>query len=196
MAVQSFEQYASAVAWLRSAGLVPTFPRLAVAHVLSQAGRRLELQDVVARAHDDGLPLSLESAREALETLTRKGVFTPQPDRQKRRTTTPVHRQSPPVEPAIEAATASSLLRLLGNPRRRALILRLAQGESTVGTLADHVGLSQSATSQHLARLRAHGLARTRRDMQRIFYWLDPRARRILLCPLIEIAPMLTNVKE
>lgn len=39
-----------------------------------------------------------------------------------------------------------------------------------VGELAQVVGLSQSALSQHLAKLRAKGLVSTRRDAQVIYY--------------------------
>jgi DNA-binding transcriptional ArsR family regulator len=43
------------------------------------------------------------------------------------------------------------------------------------------LGLSQSALSQHLARLRADGLVATRRAGQTIHYRLaDPKAARLL----------------
>jgi DNA-binding transcriptional ArsR family regulator len=52
---------------------------------------------------------------------------------------------------------------------------------ASVGVLADAVGLSQSALSQHLARLRADGLLATRRDAQTVFYRVaDPNVGRIL----------------
>ena len=42
-------------------------------------------------------------------------------------------------------------------------------------------GLSQSALSQHLAKLRDEGLVATRREGQSLFYRIaDPRAARIL----------------
>ncbi|WP_395443242.1 ArsR/SmtB family transcription factor [Caulobacter sp. UC70_42] len=45
----------------------------------------------------------------------------------------------------------------------------------------DYVGLAQSATSQHLAKMRAEGLVATRREAQTIFYRLDdPAAMRVL----------------
>ena len=54
-------------------------------------------------------------------------------------------------------------------------------GEMNVGALADAVGLSQSALSQHLARLREEGLVATRREAQTIHYRLaDPKAARLL----------------
>ena len=51
----------------------------------------------------------------------------------------------------------------------------------SVNDLADEVRLSQSALSQHLARLRADGLVGFRRDAQTLFYRItDPRAVRLL----------------
>jgi ArsR family transcriptional regulator, virulence genes transcriptional regulator len=50
-----------------------------------------------------------------------------------------------------------------------------------VGDLSDHIGLAQSATSQHLARLRLEDIVDTRRDAQTIYYRLkDPGAIRVL----------------
>jgi DNA-binding transcriptional ArsR family regulator len=44
-----------------------------------------------------------------------------------------------------------------------------------------HVGLSQSALSQHLARMREEQIVGTRREAQQIFYHVsDPRVRQIL----------------
>jgi DNA-binding transcriptional ArsR family regulator len=43
-------------------------------------------------------------------------------------------------------------------------------GEVPVGIFANHVGLSQSALSQHLSKLRAQKLVTTRRDAQTIYY--------------------------
>ena len=47
--------------------------------------------------------------------------------------------------------------------------------------LADAVGLSQSALSQHLAKMREEGLVATRREAQTVFYRIaDPNAARLL----------------
>jgi ArsR family transcriptional regulator, virulence genes transcriptional regulator len=68
---------------------------------------------------------------------------------------------------------ASALLKAMGNPQRLRILLHLARGEKSVIELESLVGLSQSAVSQHLARLRQHGLVRPRRDGQMTFYALD-----------------------
>ncbi|KZD12331.1 ArsR/SmtB family transcription factor [Oceanibaculum pacificum] len=66
---------------------------------------------------------------------------------------------------------ASVVLKAMGN-ERRLLILHLlaAEGEKSVSELEKLVKLSQSALSQHLARLRRDGLVKTRRSAQTIFY--------------------------
>lgn len=58
----------------------------------------------------------------------------------------------------------------MGNEKRLLILLRLLEGEVPVGVLAKEVGLSQSALSQHLAKLRGQGLVSTRREAQVIFY--------------------------
>lgn len=79
------------------------------------------------------------------------------------------------------AGAASELLRALANEHRLVILCQLVDGEKSVGTLAANAGLSQSAVSQHLGRLRAEGLVVTRREAQTIYYALgDDRARGIL----------------
>ncbi len=81
-----------------------------------------------------------------------------------------------------KAADAVSLLKLLANENRLLILCRLAvAGEASVGTLCDAIDLSQSALSQHLAKMRQDGLVATRRDAQTIYYRIaDQDAGRIL----------------
>jgi DNA-binding transcriptional ArsR family regulator len=65
---------------------------------------------------------------------------------------------------------AAALLSAMGNPKRLEILSLLVEAELPVGSLADLVGLSQSALSQHLAKLRAQKLVSTRRDAQMIYY--------------------------
>ena len=82
---------------------------------------------------------------------------------------------------AASAHSAARLLKLLASEQRLLLLCRLADGEASVGELSDHAGLAQSATSQHLAKMRAEGLVSTRRVAQTIYYSLsDPNAARVL----------------
>lgn len=66
-----------------------------------------------------------------------------------------------------------NFLKALSNERRLRIVCALYSGEKSVGELEKIVGLSQSALSQHLARLRRDGLVTTRRDAQTIYYALN-----------------------
>lgn len=83
---------------------------------------------------------------------------------------------------AKQAGEAAQLLKLLGNEKRLLILCFLAaRGEMTVGELIDVVKLSQSALSQHLARLRADGLVTFRRTSQTLHYSVaDKKAMRVL----------------
>lgn len=72
------------------------------------------------------------------------------------------------------ATRAAALLRTVGNEHRLlVLCLLIEHGEMTVGTLLDHLALSQSALSQHLARMRDDGLVTFRRESQTLYYRID-----------------------
>ncbi len=81
-----------------------------------------------------------------------------------------------------QAGQAAELLKLLANEHRLLILCRLAaSGEMPVGKLVDAVGLSQSALSQHLAKMRQEGLLATRREAQTIYYHIaDENAARVL----------------
>lgn len=70
------------------------------------------------------------------------------------------------------AQRASELLKAMSNEKRLMILCYLAAGEKAVGEMERLVGLSQSALSQHLARLRRDGLVQTRRASQTIYYSL------------------------
>ncbi len=81
-----------------------------------------------------------------------------------------------------KAAAAAGMLKLLANENRLLILCRLAMAlELSVNELAEAVGLSQSALSQHLAKMRDEGLLATRREAQTVFYRIaDPNAARLL----------------
>jgi DNA-binding transcriptional ArsR family regulator len=76
----------------------------------------------------------------------------------------------------------ANTLRALGNERRLMILCKLAEaGEMTVGALVDAVGLSQSALSQHLARMRDENIVTFRRDSQTLWYCIsDPRIEQLM----------------
>ena len=85
------------------------------------------------------------------------------------------------------AGEAAQLLKLLANDQRLIILCRLSDQEMSVSELGAYVNLSQSALSQHLAKLRAERLVATRRDAQTIYYRLaSPNASKLVnaLCDL------------
>lgn len=87
------------------------------------------------------------------------------------------------VEIERNAKTAANLLKALSNEKRLMIICAISQGEKSVGELEEIVGLSQSALSQHLARLRRDHIVDTRREAQTIYYTLDdPSVVALLNC--------------
>ena len=79
------------------------------------------------------------------------------------------------------ADAAAALLKALANSQRLRILCLLVGGERSVSEINAKVKLSQSALSQHLAKLREEGLVTTRREAQSIHYALaDGPAARII----------------
>jgi len=86
-----------------------------------------------------------------------------------------------PAEFKKGACAAADFLKALSHEARLMVLCQLLEGERSAGELQSGSGLSQSALSQHLARLREDGLVETRRESQTIYYRLaDERAARLL----------------
>ncbi len=83
---------------------------------------------------------------------------------------------------AANALEVADVLRALGNERRLMILCKLVEaGEMTVGALAEAVGLSQSALSQHLAKMRDENIVTFRRDSQTLWYRIgDPRIEQLM----------------
>jgi ArsR family transcriptional regulator len=80
-----------------------------------------------------------------------------------------------------QAGLAARTLKLLANERRLLILCKLGAGEESAGALTETAGLSQSALSQHLAKMREEGLVATRRDGQTVYYRIaDPKVARLL----------------
>lgn len=79
------------------------------------------------------------------------------------------------------AQEAAQLLKMLSHEARLVVLCDLVLGEKPAGALVESSGLSQSALSQHLAKLREEGLVATRRDAQVIYYRLaNEKVKRIV----------------
>ena len=81
-----------------------------------------------------------------------------------------------------QASQAVGLLKALSNENRLLIMCYLTEAEEmSVGELAEKIGLSQSALSQHLGKLRDEGLVATRRQSQTIHYRVrDPKVAQVL----------------
>ena len=84
-------------------------------------------------------------------------------------------------------SAAAALLSAMANPKRLMILRSLVRGEVAVGVLANQVGLSQSALSQHLSKLRAQKLVTTRRDAQTIYYSSSSEPVKKVLATLEDI---------
>lgn len=80
------------------------------------------------------------------------------------------------------AAQAASLLKAMSNPHRLLILCMLVDAPGTgAGDLAVATGLSPSATSQHLARMREEGLIDNVRQAQRVLYSIkDDAVKQII----------------
>lgn len=79
------------------------------------------------------------------------------------------------------AAFAAEVFTLLSDATRVRIILALRGGEKPVGELAEQVGKSPTAVSQHLAKLRWGSIVRARQEGNRVYYSLvDEHARQLV----------------
>ena len=82
------------------------------------------------------------------------------------------------------AEEAAALLKELANPCRLVILCQLIGGEKSVGELCKLADSSQSAVSQHLARLREAGLVNTEKRGQMVYYRLCKMEAHVLLSTL------------
>lgn len=149
----------AAIILLRQAGLAPNQRRLTVAGLaLSGPMVALTADDLRERAHDADLCLGRHAAEETLAELRAAGILPAA--------------LPPAVNRDVSLNRAARMLQAMANPCRLAVLRELLGGERCVGELLKIIGIQQSALSQHLARLRADGLVRARREATRIYYSL------------------------
>ncbi|MGI9317310.1 MAG: ArsR/SmtB family transcription factor [bacterium] len=79
------------------------------------------------------------------------------------------------------ASRASELLKSLANDHRLLILCMLSEQEMSVKEIGEHVELSQSPLSQHLAKLRAEGLVKARKEAQHVYYSLDSEEARSVI---------------
>lgn len=77
------------------------------------------------------------------------------------------------VEISFDPQLAASFLDIMSNPVRLRILICVSRSERDVSSLASETGVSQSALSQHLAKLRSAKVVATRREKQQIYYKLS-----------------------
>lgn len=83
------------------------------------------------------------------------------------------------------AEQAAALLKAMSHPKRLLILCMLCGAPATsAGALARVTGLSASATSQHLARMRDEGLISSQRDAQRVLYSIKNEAVNAIIATL------------
>ena len=79
------------------------------------------------------------------------------------------------------ASKAERLLKLLANSKRLLILCYLLKRECTVGELVALIDLSQSALSQHLAKMRGEGLLDVKKQGKHVYYFINkPEVEAIL----------------
>jgi DNA-binding transcriptional ArsR family regulator len=84
------------------------------------------------------------------------------------------------------SSRVARVLKAMSNDRRLRILCHLSEKERSVGELCALVGMGQSALSQHLAKLRADKIVKTRREAQTIYYSIASK----------EITDILTGLQE
>jgi DNA-binding transcriptional ArsR family regulator len=82
------------------------------------------------------------------------------------------------------ASKAEAMLKLLANAKRLMILCHLVKGEKSVGQLSDLVGLSQSALSQHLAKMRDLKIVDSDKQGQMVYYKISNHEVEAILSTL------------
>jgi DNA-binding transcriptional ArsR family regulator len=86
------------------------------------------------------------------------------------------------------ASQATKLLKSMSNPNRLLILCMLIDSPGTsAGDLGKLTGLSPSATSQHLARMKDEGLIECSRDAQRMNYFIKNESVKKIISTLKDI---------
>lgn len=97
---------------------------------------------------------------------------------------------------AGEVRRAVDVLRMLSDPTRMKIVWALLQGESSVACLADLVGATPTAVSQHLSKLRLAGYVENRREGTFVYYTVESPAIRAVLEQVLHAAPTGTTTAD
>ena len=84
-----------------------------------------------------------------------------------------VHKAKKEAIPETERDRLALTFKVLGDPTRLKIIMALTGGEMCVCDIAAFLGLSESAVSHQLRRMREQSLVKSRREGQVLYYSLD-----------------------
>lgn len=91
-----------------------------------------------------------------------------------------------------KAGEAAAFLRSMANPSRLMILCMLTEGERNVSDLLANLDISQTALSQHLARLRQEDIVEFRRNHRTLYYKIkNPHVAKIvsalyeIYCPVL-----------
>ena len=87
----------------------------------------------------------------------------------------------------------SDILSAFGNPTRLKLLICLEKRERNVTDLIDNCGLSQSAVSQHLEKLRGANIVSAKRNGKEIIYKLNNKKSAKIAKALIKFEKEVGN---
>lgn len=80
------------------------------------------------------------------------------------------------------AKHVAKLMKLLANHYRLLILCVISEEELTVGQINSQIDLSQSALSQHLAKLREQNIVKTRKESQTVYYQIaDEKVKDLLI---------------
>lgn len=96
-------------------------------------------------------------------------------------------KQTTIAEMGKHAAKAEAMLKQMANAKRLLILCRLVKGEETVGELVAEVGLSQSAVSQHLMKMKTAKLVVSEKRGQQVYYSLASDDVKAILGTLYQI---------
>jgi len=78
---------------------------------------------------------------------------------------------------------AAEILKTIGHPVRLRIVYCLELGERTVTEIQEAIGQPQAITSQQLAKMKARGVLRSRREGTKVYYALaDDLVPHVLEC--------------
>jgi DNA-binding transcriptional ArsR family regulator len=79
------------------------------------------------------------------------------------------------------AHKAEKMLKLLANKNRLMILCHLVKGEKSVGQLVNLVGISSSALSQHLSKMKKENLLKDNKQGQMVYYRIiNPEVEAVL----------------